>query len=131
MDIYTDQSLTGTNKEESVWIVPNNHSPCQYHEPGAPTYICSPFWKEGSSEKASAVHHFLEGDDWTQHMPPEDMISQKVVTIKTVCSIKAFGILGVKLHNFQNTFHQLFWRYGNPDMHFLGTLKIEFPILDV
>ena len=65
------------------------------------------------------------------HMPPEDMISQKVVTIKTVCSIKAFGILGVKLYNFQNTFHQLFWRYGNPDMHFLGTLKIEFLILDV
>ena len=65
------------------------------------------------------------------HMPPEDMISQKVVTIKTVCSIKTFGILGVKLHNFQNTFHQLFWRYGNPDMHFLGTLKIEFLILDV
>ena len=65
------------------------------------------------------------------HMPPEDMISQKVVTIKTVCSIKAFRILGVKLHNFQNTFHQLFWRYGNPDMHFLGTLKIEFLILDV
>ena len=47
------------------------------------------------------------------------------------CSIKAFRILGVKLHNFQNTFHQLFWRYGNPDMHFLGTLKIEFLILDV
>ena len=67
----------------------------------------------------------------TFHMPPEDIISQKVVTIKTVCSIKAFRILGVKLHNFQNTFHQLFWRYGNPDMHFLGTLKIEFPILDV
>ena len=67
----------------------------------------------------------------TSHMPPEDMISQKVVTIKTVCSIKAFRILGVKLHNFQNTFHQLFWRYGNPDMHFLGTLKIEFLILDV
>ena len=65
------------------------------------------------------------------HMPPEDMISQKVVTIKTVCNIKAFRILGVKLHNFQNTFHQLFWRYGNPDMHFLGTLKIEFLILDV
>ena len=65
------------------------------------------------------------------HMPPEDMISQKVVTIKTVCSIKAFRILGVKLHNFQNTFHQLFWRYGNPEMHFLGTLKIEFLILDV
>ena len=65
------------------------------------------------------------------HMAPEDMISQKVVTIKTVGSIKAFGILGVKLHNFQNTFHQLFWRYGNPDMHFLGTLKIEFLILDV
>ena len=54
----------------------------------------------------------------TCHMPQEDIISQKVVTIKTVRSIKSFGILGVKLHNFQNTFHQLFWSYGNPDMHF-------------
>ena len=60
------------------------------------------------------------------HMPQEDMISQKVATIKTVSSIKVFGILGVKLHNFKNTFHQPFRRYGNPEMHFLGTLKIKF-----
>ena len=64
-------------------------------------------------------------------MPPEDMISQEVVTIKTVGSIKAFGILGVKLYNFQNNFHQLFWRYGNNDMPFLGALEIKFQILDV
>ena len=61
-------------------------------------------------------------------MPQEDMISQKVVTIKTVSSIKVFGILGVKLHNFKNTFHQPFWRYGNPDMRFFG--NPENQILD-
>ena len=38
------------------------------------------------------------------HMPREDIISQKVVTIKTVCSIKVFRVLGVKLLNYQNIF---------------------------
>ena len=65
------------------------------------------------------------------HIPPEEMIGQKVVTIKTVCSIKTFGFWWYKKHEFQNTFHQPFGRYGNPDMHFLGTLKINFLILKV
>ena len=77
-------------------------------------------------ENRASLRHLLSA-----HMPPEDIISQKVVTIKTVCSSKVFGIFGVIFHKFQNTFHQLFWRYGNPDTHFLGTLKIEFHILDI
>ena len=53
---------------------------------------------------------------YTPHIPPEEMIGQKVVTRKTVCSIKTFGIWWYKKHEFQNTFHQPFGRYGNPDM---------------
>ena len=65
------------------------------------------------------------------HIPPEEMIGQKVVTIKTVCSIKTFGFWWYKKHEFQNTFHQPFGRYGNPDRHFLRPLKFNFQILKV
>ena len=61
-------------------------------------------------------------------MPPETLTSPEVVTIKTVCSIETFGFLWYIKHEFQNTFHQPFGRYGNLDIHILGTLKVNFEI---
>ena len=65
------------------------------------------------------------------HIAPEEILGQKVVTIKDDCSIKSYGFCRYEKHKFQNTFHQPFKRYGNPDMQFLGTLKIFFQILNV
>ena len=62
---------------------------------------------------------------------PEEILGQKVVTIKDDCSIKSYGFCRYEKHKFQNTFHQPFKRYGNPDMQFLGTLKIFFQILNI
>ena len=69
--------------------------------------------------------------DGTYHIAPEEILGQKVVTIKDDCSIKSYGFCRSEKHKFQNTFHQPFKRCGNPDMHFVGTLKIFFQILNV
>ena len=45
--------------------------------------------------------------------------------MKTVCSMINLGYWRYEKHEFENTFHQPFLRYGNPDLHFLGTLKIK------
>ena len=51
-----------------------------------------------------------------------------VVTQKTGYTMISFRVRTTKNYVFKNTFHQPFLRYGNPDLHFLGTLKIKIQI---
>ena len=51
-----------------------------------------------------------------------------VVTMKTDYTMMSFRVRTTKNHAFKNTFHQPFLRYGNPDLLFLGTLKIKIQI---
>ena len=51
-----------------------------------------------------------------------------VVTMKIDYTKISFMVRITKNLQFQNTFHQPFLRYGNPDLLFLGTLKIKIQI---
>ena len=62
------------------------------------------------------------------HIVHEGLTGLNVVTMKTDYTKIRFMVRITKNHQFQNTFHQPFLRYGNPDMLFLGTLKIKIHI---
>ena len=66
----------------------------------------------------------------TEHIVQGGLTSLKLVTMKTICGMISLGFWRYEKHEFQNTFHQPFWRYGNPDMLILGTLKIKFQFWD-
>ena len=65
-----------------------------------------------------------------QHIVQGGLTSLKLVTMKTICGMISLGFWRYEKYEFQNTFHQPFWRYGNPDMLILGTLKIKFQFWD-
>ena len=62
------------------------------------------------------------------HIVQEGPTGLNVVTMKTNHTMMSFRVRTIKNHEFKNTFHQPFLRYGNPDLHFLGTLKIKIQI---
>ena len=78
------------------------------------------FWLEGGCLAWTTSRH-------NSHMPREDIISQKVVTIKKVCCIKVFRVFGVKLHNFQNNFTSQFGDMATLTCIF-GNLEINRPV---
>ena len=59
------------------------------------------------------------------HIVQEGPTGLNVVTMKTGYTMISFRVRTTKNYTFENTFHQPFLRYGNPDLLFLGTLKIK------